>query len=364
MILDNALAHSRVLENGLKRKLKVLKPWIRRYVFNADASHKQGRFAVDCTDIICREARYAVRPFPNVYIEVDNWAGIRGGHMTPDPDASERLGFLWTESGHCYVLAGNDHKAEFTPFIYAELGASEGDSLHEFYSRTHDKDDERFRPTYEWFKQMLMIGNVADHLKPDVDKFAHNLTDLYEIGCTNGEIPYEILDFYFKENVGVYKSALSCLFLLNDRIKQQLVHVSPHQKIVRGKLKTIHRHDVVTIDLDIPQIRKVYDTHIGTHATPIEHEISEHWVHYDLSTQCTHDWVPFQSEEATERDLKAGHEKPLRREVCKFCGGRRTRKPVAIAGDPSKGSNVGKKQYRVVASKEKEVIKKLKEKPE
>ena len=360
MILDNSLAHTRTLDSGLKQKLKILKPFTRRYMFNEDASHKAGRFAAECTDIICRNAKYAVRPFPNTYIEIDNRAVIRGGHTTPHKDAPERLGFWWTENGSCFVMSGNDHKAEFTPFIYAEHGSHPGDELRRNYFDINSElnAEEKFRLNYEMFKQYLMIGHVPDHLKLDVDKFSHNLTDLYEIGLSSISMPYDILDFFFQENIGTFKCALSCLFLLDERIKRQLVHVKAAQKVVGGKLRGIAKHDTVTIDLDVPAIRKVYDNPMGHHDSPIQHDVSEHWTTYDVSTQCSHDWKPYHSDRAAERDTERGHTKPLRREVCSLCGGRRTRKPVHVRGDAEKGSTVGLKKYRVIASKEKE-----KEKP-
>jgi hypothetical protein len=36
-----------------------------------------------------------------------------------------------------------------------------------------------------------------------------------------------------------------------------------------------------------------------------------------------------------------------------LCGGRRTRKPNYISGDAKKGSTVGTKSYRVIASRDK-----------
>jgi hypothetical protein len=360
MVLDTALAHGVMLTNGIKQKLKYLKPFTRRFVFNADASHKQGRFAMEAADTICRNANYIVKPYPNTYIEIDNHACIRGAKNDVMFGADERIGYLWTEYGQCFVCYGSGHKAEWSPFVYAQHGTGgDGDRLWEIYDKQivqldDSMDDERM--TYARFKQYLMIGQVAPDLRPDVNKFSHNLTDLYEIGLARSDIPMEVLEAAFNENIGTYKYALACLMLLDERIKRQLVHVPATRKVIQGKLTAVAKHDVVTIDLDVPTIRKVYakTAHQGGHQ--IEHDVSEHWVYYDCSTQCQHDWQPFTSEEATERDLKYGHKEPLRREVCSDCGGRRTRKPSYVAGDPKKGSTVGKKRYRVIASQEKNVI--------
>ena len=352
MILDNALAHGRLLDDGFRRNLKYLKPFTRRYIFNADASHKQGRFAVDCADIVCRNTELAAKPYPNCYIEIDNIAGLKGEHHPSiDPYAAEKLGFWFTEAGHCFVLHGNEHKADFSPFIYAEKGSIAvpfGD-YERFYR------DDKDQKNYEKFKQHLMVGQVSEHLLADVEKFAHQMIDFYEVGLTSDSLPFEILDLEYLESIGDFKRAMSCIMLLDDRIQRRIVHVAASQKIVKGKLKAVAKHDMVTLDLDVPSIRKVYDNPIGTHATPIEHDIAEHWVHYECSSQCTHDWTQFHSADGEKRDIQQGHKEPLRREICTFCGGRRTRQLACVSGDPRKGSTVGKTRYRVIASKEKAV---------
>jgi hypothetical protein len=191
-------------------------------------------------------------------------------------------------------------------------------------------------------------------LYSEVQKYGYHLLDLYEIGLVTNTIPFELLPPIYEESSGVLKRALAALLLLDERSKRRLVSVAARQKIISGKLRAIARHDVVTIDLDTPYIQKAYaGGPFSHHETPIEHEVREHWVQYDVASQCTHSWEPYHSERGDEYDKAAGLAKPLRREICSLCGGRRTRKLTYISGDASKGSNIGKAKYKVIASKEK-----------
>lgn len=361
MILEAALAHSTTLTKHSKQILLGHKQNTRRFVFNRDASHKQGRFATDYIDILCRNARYAVPPYPNTYIEVDNRALMEGGYSELLPDCAERLGYWWTMDGACFILAGDEKRAEFSPFIYTPVTSSYGRSLHDMYDRVsfddftstgNEKLSDLARQFYKNdFKKVLMVGYVKEDQMEGTE--THLLTNLYEVGITQKMTPSLIKNFY-GETIGSFKYAMAALMLLDERIKRQLVTVPPTHRIINGKQRTIAKHEVVTIDLDMPSIRKVYDATTPSGFTMIQHDVSSHWITYDLSSQCQHVWVPYTSEEAIERDRKFGHPEPLRRETCILCGGRRTRKPPFVSGDASKGSTVGKKSYRVVASKEKQ----------
>lgn len=367
MILDTALAHSVTLIPKTKKALLSMKPQTRRFVFNQDASHKQGRFAMDCMDILCRNAPYVVRPYPNTYIEIDNRAMMEGGYVKPWPDAAEKLGYWWIEDGVCFTVAGNDKHAEFSPFVYTTVHSLLGQKLHEKYEGMDFNNfdvsvsgtDDLAREVAEFyagdFKKILMLGAIREEHIDQVAKTAPALLNMFDVGMTR-KLPDDAIEVFFRETVGTFKFAMSALMLLDDRIKRQLVTVPPQRKIINGKLRTVAKHEVVTIDLDMPTIRHIYaNAHhaTGTRDHMIEHDVSSHWVYFDTSSQCQHVWVPFYSEDAEKRDKKFGHDQPLRRETCTLCGGRRTRKPSFIAGDPKKGSTVGKKSYRVVASKEK-----------
>jgi len=355
MILDNALSKSLIVSDKLKKMLNYVKPFTRRYVFNADASHKQGRFGHHYIDIVCRNASQAVKPFPNTYIEIDHHALVRGRGEEPATDSVQKIGFWWTQYGHCFVVEGNEKQAEFTPFIYAQHGTHDGDQLLNLYGtqqiKSDDPEDDIY--TYDAFKTALMCGHMNKAMREGMSGISNMLTDLYEVGMTMEHIPQEILQMYFSEGVGTFKYGITALMLLDERSKRRLVPVAASRKIVKCKIRATPAHHMVTIDLDVPYIRNVYADAVGHRVTPMEHDVSEHWVTYDTANQCKHDWQPFYSEDSAKRDAKAGHEKPLRREFCTLCGGRRTRKPNYISGDPKKGSTVGTKTYRVIASNEK-----------
>jgi len=318
-----------------------------------------GRFAVNCADIVCREAEMAKTPFPNTYIEITSKASLAAVSMRSQdteavaiiPGAADRLGFWFTEPGSCFVCFGDDKDAEFEPFIYSKHGSP-------MVSPTDPRDfykSEHMLRGYEIFKEALLLGNVGDDLKDKKDEFKNGLLRTYEVGLTRDDLPVELLDALFNECIGGFKRAIACLLLLDARTQRKAVHMQATRKIVSGKLKAYAAHDVITIDLDVPLIRTVYDSPVGHHATPVEHEVAGHWVHYNCSTQCQHRWIELHSEHAEKEDMKK-HKRTLERQICTLCGGHRTRKLNYVKGDPSKGSRVGLTKYKVVASKEKSVL--------
>lgn len=345
MILDNALAKSRVLGDFNRKILTRLKPITHRYVFNSDASRKVGRFAYYCADIVCREAEMVMTPFPNVYIEINNRAKVEATNSPLSPDSVDKVGIWFTELGSCFFCFGDERDAEFDPWIYSKHGSplASPSKPKDFYKADGSLE------SYMQFKEMLLLGNVGPDLKKD--EFKHGLLDNYEIGLTHDKIPSKLLNVMFNESIGDFKYALAALLLLDARSQRKIIPMQATRHIVNGKLKAFAAHDVITIDLDVPSIRHVYTHHIGHHASPVEHEVAGHWVHYNCSTQCKHHWMELHSEHAEKQDIKK-HKRVLERQICTLCGGYRTRKLNYVKGDPSKGSRVGLTKYKVIASKE------------
>lgn len=333
-----------------KKRLLGLINRTRHYVFDKDASHKQGRFAMKSADIVCRNANIAIPPFPNTYIEIDNVAALEGGkpEIVITEDAAPKVGYLFTEHGQIFTLSGTHDRAFIMPFVYSQHGSFFKD-MNDLNLDIIQQDADDILTTWEDARDVLLVGDVAAELRPTAREFRPFLADLYDIVITRSDIPEELLKMLFWENIGALKRAIAAVLLLNERVGPTITKIPASRRFVGHKLKAFPPHAIITIDLDIPAIRKIYQTTVGHRNSPYLHEVAGHWVHYNVSSQCRHDWVPYHSEDAEKRDLDA-HGFPLSRLICSHCGGRRVKK---LAFEHGTGDKVIKKDYKVIASKEK-----------
>jgi hypothetical protein len=370
MILDSALnrRHNSTLPRKRVKELLRYAYNSKRFVFEPSASRKLAKFSRLSPDVVCANAMFALPPFPNTYIELDNLAAIDAlspylvdASIITDPDTPKRLAYFFCEDGCIYVITGDDKDAMFTPFVYANVDHNEfgfkdfwikpqADFVYE--GKVLIGRDEH----YERFKLYLMTG--VDPLTPhperdELDLIMKPLTDLYDVGLTSENKPRLTNDIFtamVEECAGGLRWAIAALTLLN---MQRHVTITEHRagrKLVRGKHFAIPAHNVVTIDLDADD--KTFRQVLSTTPTGIHqrrHEVSGHWVHYNVASQCQHEWVQFHSEEARVRDMET-HGFELTRYICAHCGGRKTRKPKFEKGDIRLGRV--QKDYKVIASKE------------
>lgn len=348
MLIDKALdsKYKRMLDRQHYKHITRLRPQIKRFIFDADASHKIGRFSVNQTALVCQYGIDITPPLPNTYIEIDQHACITGAGNNPGPDASPRLGFLFVEKDKAiYTLAGDDTDAYFEPFIMRKGGPR--------LDKNIDYDDISLNPKvsrkdYDIIKYILMIGQTgeADNLWP----YSKPFIDTYELELTNNEIHPKLLGDMTVEGVGVFKRAVTALMLLSERIGPKYQHVTASRQFLGSRLTAIPAHSIVTIDLDDDRIRNIYHGFSPAMTSRALHDVAEHWVTYDLSSQCRHQWQTLRSEKLEEIDIeKFGNIRP--RQICMLCGGRRTKRRVHERGDRSKPKIV--KTYKIKASKEK-----------
>ena len=351
MLFERALqgTFSKTIGPQYLKRLLALKNKTRHYIFDEDASRKQGRFAVEHADLVCKNAAIAIPPFPNTYIEIDQVAALRAHpkNVIYD-DASKRLGFLFTEHGEVFTISGDERFAFISPFIYCQHGSLNTPS---FRGREFNLDMDLQNPLsgdrWDIVRNALLLGGVADKIEDERLDWGRNLTRFYDIHLSRDDLPAKILENMFYESMGTLKRAIAAVLLLNERAGPLITKVPASRKLIGGKLRASPPHAIVTIDLDSPRIRKLYQTPVGHHQSPIHHEVAGHWVHYDVSSQCKHDWVPFHSDDAEKRDLDV-HGFPLSRLVCSHCGGRRTKKLNFERGT----GDLVRKTYKVIASKE------------
>jgi hypothetical protein len=269
MIIDDALQHSvvsRVLSPADLARLKAVRHTVRRFVFDEDASIKAGRFATECTDIVCENAEFALAPFPNTYLEIDFAAAIAASSRgIIFDDVAPRMGFLFLETGEVYVCSGEDGNASFVPFVY----------------RRKDERDPETEERQIFLKEFL-------------------------IGAR-----------------GEFKRALAALLLLNQKRDVRLVDVPGGRTIRKGKLRPYMAHTVVSIDLSGGSVRGLF--RVDDRASPRRHEVRAHYVHYGILEGCSHEWTAYSTPETEKKDTaKLGRLVPRWR--CVNCQGIRIRR--------------------------------------
>ena len=321
MILETALASKTsdvLLTKETRKSLDALRYTTKRFIFDAKASHTHGKFAIECADLVCKNSQFAVAPYPNTYIEIDNVASMSASPQSAYPDAAKRVGYWFTETGDIYCLSGDEKEANFVPFVYHHVNTGRND----------------FPADYEQFKSALMVGQISDDLRPRVAEFTHLMTDVWDVSLTQ-QVPRNIFETMFAECAGGLKRGLAAALLLNQK-KTVISHeVPPSRRIVGGKSRTYAAHSIVTLDISSEPIelrQSFQDTDIHMR----RHEVRGHYVHYDISTSCDHDWKVLKNETLLKRDMdRVGRE--IGRWYCASCGGRRVFKEAHYRGDAALG---------------------------
>lgn len=322
MILDDSLDSTEtriVFEKGELKKLKALRARARRFVFDEAASERAGRFATECADIVCEHSQFALPPFPNSYIEIDNVASLRvSSRMRIEDGTARRLGFLFTEDGDLYVCSGGDYQSKgFLPFRYHRKEAGSGGME---------------MPGDHGFLRDFLIGEVAAGLRPAVDAFSHHVTDIWAVSAVNPS--RALIEHMVEECRGEFKRALTALLLLNQKRGVAVRDVPPARRLAGGKLKTYMAHSVVSIDIGGEDLRGFF--HVDSRASPRRHEVRGHYVHYGIDEACGHEWAPYSTPELERRDVDRGG-KPVPRWRCALCQGLRVRRETFHRGDATKG---------------------------
>lgn len=323
MILDDSLEATEtklIFDRMELKKLKASRFRARRFVFDEAASEKAGRFATECADIVCEHAQFAIPPFPNSYIEVDNLASLRvSSRLKIEDSTARRLGFLFHEDGDIYVCSGGDYQSKgFLPFRYhrKEAGGGRGFEL----------------PNDHSFLRDFLIGEVSRELRPAVDAFSRHVTDVWSASSATRSTRY--VEKMIEECRGELKRAIAAVLLLNQRRGVAFRDVPPTRRMAGGKLKTYMAHSVVSIDLGGGDMRGFF--HVDGRSSPRRHEVRGHFVHYGIDEGCQHEWQPYSTPELERRDVdRIG--KPVSRWRCELCQGLRVRREAFQRGDASKG---------------------------
>jgi len=332
MIFDDAIASKyakTTLSPALARKLSSIRYTLKRYVFDGEASAKAGRFATECADLVCEHAEFAIPPFSNTYIEIDQVASLRASSEAETaPDVATRVGYLFLENGDLLVCSGDPEGENlFTPFVYQRRdGVAAPEGAEQAGLRN------------------FLLGEVAPSLRSAVETFSRRLTDLWDYRPLF-DMPEELRLNMVSECRGDLKRAIAAVLLLNQKHGVSGREVGPRRAIRNGKARTYLAHSVVTIDLSPHGVRGLFT--VGNRASPRRHQVEGHFVHYGIEEGCEHRWSEFTTPELERRDLeKLG--RPVRRWRCSCCSGLRVWREEFSRGDGAKGFVT--KEYRVTDS--------------
>jgi hypothetical protein len=330
MIFESALEQRQardMLSPSLFNHLNAVRYKVKRYVFDEDASAKAGRFATECADLVCEHAEFAIPPFANTYIEIDQHSSLRASSRRPiETDTASRVGYLFLENGDVLVCAGDESNATFLPFLYQR------------------REDASVSPQEQVTLRDFLMGEVYEELRPAIETFSHRLTSLWEYRPLL-DMPADLERFMEAECRGDLKRAIAAVLLLNQQHGVAHREVGPRRAIRSGKAKTYLAHSVVTIDLSPRGIRGLFT--IGNRASPRRHQVEGHYVHYGISEGCDHSWSSFTTPELERRDMeKLGRH--VKRWRCSSCMGLRVWREEFHRGDAQKGFVT--KEYKVTDS--------------
>ncbi|MCZ7862454.1 hypothetical protein O9X98_13860 [Agrobacterium salinitolerans] len=330
MILESALATRQardMLSPARLKHLNAIRYKMKRYVFDEDASAKAGRFATECADLVCEHAEFAIPPFANTYIEIDQHSSLRASSRRPvEADTASRVGYLFLENGDVLVCAGDEEEATFLPFLYQRR---EGGAVS---------------PEQQVALRDFLMGEVFEELHSAIETFSHRLTSLWEYQPLI-DMPADLEGFMENECRGDLKRAIAAVLLLNQQHGVTNREVGPRRAIRSGKAKTYLAHSVVTIDLSPSGIRGLFT--IGNRASPRRHQVEGHFVHYNIADGCSHSYAAFTTPELERRDMErlGRHVKRWR---CSGCMGLRVWREEFHRGDAQKGYVT--KEYKVTDS--------------
>ncbi|MDW9481757.1 hypothetical protein GOB57_24215 [Sinorhizobium meliloti] len=330
MILEDALASREardMLSPSRLKHLNAIRYQLKRYVFDEDASAKAGRFSTECADLVCEHAEFAIPPFANTYVEIDQHSSLRASSRgLIEADTPSRVGYLFLENGDVLVCAGDPDNATFLPFLYQRREGGSMSSAEQVVLRN------------------FLMGEVSEDLRAAIETFSHRLTSLWEYRPLFN-MPDDLARYMENECRGDLKRAIAAILLLNQQHGVSRREVGPHRAIRSGRAKTYLAHSVVTIDLSPGGIRGLFT--IGNRASPRRHQVEGHFVHYNIADGCSHAWSAFSTPELERRDQeRLGRQ--VKRWRCSGCMGLRVWREEFHRGDARKGFVT--KEYKVTDS--------------
>lgn len=185
--------------------------------------------------------------------------------------------------------------------------------------------------TFLAYAGVLRIGNTATLLTAEEDAIIRvdfNRIEIEESGLRvrfwTGEAPSEADDF--RHRIVSFAGMTEVLWLLMHKPKVvRTEQVPTTQKIVKGKLRPVRAHSLLTINLSHRDLEKAI-RRTEDRGPNRKHDVRGSWVHIGILKGCTHEWSRVEMPEG----------KP-ERWACSRCKGIRVWRKEHVRGDEARG---------------------------
>lgn len=282
----------------------------RRFVFDEEASAWIGEFYRQCPDLVLSNLDFAIPPYETTYLELNITAANRGAEAAMKSPYPDSRGVLIAGSGELmFTVARIGVHHALLPYMY---------SLSESSRHTSGFVDDEQRSTWvDSVSRFLFGGAVTEDVSPEARE---ELVRRYDFNM-NLPLDDDVSREFMRAQQGEFGLIITALLLLNQKRNVSYVDVPAKRVMTGNKQRPYAAHSMVHIDRSpVTNIRKAFE--IGDRASPRRHSVRGHFMHFNISENCEHDW----------QVVEEG-----RRWDCAKCGGRRTWRVPFERGDAGTG---------------------------
>ncbi len=272
----------------------------RKFIFDAQASRSLARLTVDHPNrlVSCLEDCHA--PHEKTWVEFDNLSWHReistseGGSVSLHPDTAQCLGFLWEKGVLRFGFGSPNNESArselrkfflISPISYDVSKGWSSKEIVDFCQRTETTPVELASFLTGTTYNDLSVSERMDVLHSVRVEISSNFI------CTLSSKAWKgIWKTLRNECAGEFRTGIFALALLSHPIGAQIVSEVPVRKhFVRGKLKVLPSHTIVTVDLN--SCRLFRPTGTGTGSEKRRHDVRGHFCHSGGDRYCDHSWV-------------------------------------------------------------------------
>lgn len=321
-----------LLNKSARKTIHQATPTSRVFIFDEEASGRVGHFVRTCPDILSDQIEFAIPPYDNTYIEIDQPSFLKAAETRDklcDPlVADRRLGFL-SVGPDIFVLANSlKHPGGWiSPIGLIRIPDIGPMSVHASLS---GELVERDNPLYETTKKILLASTYLD-LTPDQRNRFSNYYGISYWG--EPEHAKTLIERFTKESAGEARIYAACLLMLYQKKHIIVQDHGPRRGLSRGKARVYMAHSTVTIQLDDEvKIRRAFKA--SERAEARRHEVRTHYGHRHTDFHCEHQW----------EERPGGVHKQW---TCPKCGGLRYLRKAFLRGNGALGFVM--KSYKVTS---------------
>lgn len=302
-----------------------------KIVFSEDAWSVALYVAYTLPDELVQQARFAVAPYENTWIEFVL--------------AQKRHAILATVD-KVFILREDENECSVCPTVFRlNRRWSSLSERQEFLAACGNiTSDELAMDTWSFAKMFENNTLTTIEKGPDPHYFYSLVDDhSYEV---LGYVSQPEMSEVIRRSVGFMRVVLAVFLLLNRPAKPPVfTNVPARRGFIRNKLRPFVAHTVVTFDLD--QKAPLLPLHPvkGTGSSKRHHEVRHHYAHRWRSRRCDHDYVRL-AKYSAEAESDAGRHCAWR---CTKCDTLRYRVKWHTRGDSLRGISV--QEHEVIASR-------------